>query len=89
MDTTTRKVLAEYASHTQTLSNGGKLIHLYGEVFDYFHCKVGWCIPTRFKISKVRDSMTRLLKITYTPIRGYELSPEMITFIENERTIGH
>lgn len=66
--------LTEYHSHTQTLSSGGKLIKLYGRVYDYFHGK-GWNVPTRFKIEEDGN---------FRHISGYELGSIMKVMIMRE-----
>lgn len=76
--------LTEYNSHTQTLSNGGKLIRLYGSLYDYFH-GFGWNKPTRIKIVPVASSIGKGAQIQH--ISGFELSDSLKLLIIQEKVI--
>jgi hypothetical protein len=84
---TIQKYLVNYSKHTQTLSTGGKLIHVYGRVYDYFHGTAGWMQPSRFKLREHRDGLTGYFEKKFEHLSGYEISPKLQATILSEMIV--
>jgi hypothetical protein len=69
MDTT--QMLKQYHNHTQTLSDGSKLIHREGNIYDVFIGR-GWSTHYLFRVFKNRV-LGGLTKNTMASIDGREI----------------
>lgn len=79
---TINKFVEQHALRSQTLSTGGKLIHVYGKLYDYFHGSRGWRLATRFRVQETR--LTNPIagvekRLEY--VSGYEMAPALQSLI--------
>ncbi len=85
--TNDQKYLDIWNRKNQTLSNGSKLIRVYGNVYDFFPGRYGWSTPCRLKINKQTTGLTGIRSKAATLISGNIPSPALLDLILQEMVI--